>query len=93
MDRCISCELLEKENKFLKKQIDGLNHVSSIDFLDNKALKARLSHLMDVAGKMAGALKEIADGATDCDYLHSKRLCCEVAKFALAEWDGIKDGI
>jgi predicted RNase H-like nuclease (RuvC/YqgF family) len=49
---------------------------------DNKSLEARLSHLMDVAGKMAKALDEIEDE----DGLYKRH------KLALAEWDGIKEG-
>ena len=40
MGKCISCELLEKENKFLKKQIDGLNHVSSHGQLEQRLSQA-----------------------------------------------------
>ena len=55
--------------------------------LKNKdSVEARLSHLMDVAGKMAGAIGNI---------LNAESVSCEPfdeAQLALAEWDGIKEG-
>ncbi len=58
-------------------------------FANYVALEKRLSHLMDVGGKMVGALKKISakqpltGGLCDIDMQ-------EIAKLALAEWDGIK---
>ena len=53
------------------------------------SIEARLSHLMDVAGKMAGALEQVVK----CP-IHSVMSCCcqKYAQSASAEWDGIKDG-
>jgi hypothetical protein len=56
-------------------------------------LEARLSHLMDVAGKMAGALEYCAS-----PYMQRITPFADIearifsATKALAEWDGIKDG-
>jgi len=63
---------------------------------ENAELKTRLSHLMDVAGKMAGALKkcECLYYIHDCeDHARDRKdgKWCERC-LALAEWDGIKDG-
>ena len=58
---------------------------------ENKDLKARLSHLMDVAGKMAGALELVLKRGTQVQ--NSDQFMFEVIKgteLALAEWDGIK---
>ena len=50
----------------------------------NSALKARLSHLMDVAGKLSHALFIIGETSAD-------DISCMEAKKANAEWDGIKE--
>ena len=59
-------------------------------------LKPRLSHLMDVAGKMAEELKEVCKyvkAPCNMDTTDLQRLAMwKQNLFALAEWDGIKDG-
>ena len=51
----------EAENKRLNERIDitAKMHVDCMD--ENKSIEARLSHLMDVAGKMADVLKPFSD--------------------------------
>ena len=59
------------------------------------SIEARLSHLMDVAGKMAEALeltrKHIEDRLWEGEGDYSQEVeIVDKAKLALAEWDGIK---
>lgn len=67
----------------------------------NEELKARLSHLMDVAGKMAVALENCHGTLGDSriglwEYMEGTEIYGDfdkakaIAKLALAEWDGIK---
>jgi hypothetical protein len=62
-------------------------------------LRKRLSHLMDVAGKMAGALnecREYFDQRSDCDHngidfvANEENKMLGVVDKSIAEWDGIK---
>ena len=56
-------------------------------------LREKLSHLMDVAGKMAKTLNDIASGEVSLEMLDEmtrEDWCCKWASEALAEWDGIK---
>ena len=84
--------MLEVDGEMINRYIDK-----------NKELEARLSHLIDVAGKMAGALKDCIEREFDVpmggynygcgcsEYRGEFKHTCE-AKLALAECDGIKDG-
>ena len=73
---------------------------------EKEELKARLSHLMDVAGKLFKSLELMLEDAQELRVIKARDLGeerdrrihatyyedIEEAKLALAEWYGIKDG-
>ena len=96
-ERDLRLSQAEAENETLKLCLKNSNALIA-DGADEAEkivgrLQKRLSHLMDVAGKMAGALEEIICAEVCmCDPM-SKGVCeIQKSKLALAEWDGIKDG-
>ena len=93
----------EKEKEFQFSSSEQNLKLFEDEVKKSEELRKRLSHLMDVAGKMAGALKDCIEREFDIpmggynygcgcsEYRGEFKHTCE-AKLALAEWDGIKDG-
>ena len=107
-------DYIEASGKLHRREIQDMKDFKrkftdvAIESLDkeNKELRAELSHLMDVAGKLFKSLELMLEDAVELRVIKARDLGEErdrrihatyyedidEAKLALAEWDGIKEG-
>jgi len=92
---CVHCNLVVAEGSVLSlqkrlSQAEKLAH----EKMEHPLVCTNCAKVMDVAGKMAETLRDIADGEVSLEMLDEmtrENWCRKWARTRLSEWDGIKE--